>query len=96
VSQSADPILIQVDGPGRTQFLKKLGEKLDPPRGVGGAHLSGREAEPPWTAISFDAWRYQRVAPPWWWLMSELDKQLRARRWQTANARGPVSDRKTS
>jgi hypothetical protein len=119
--QSADPILIQVDGPGRTQFLKKLGEKLDPPRFASdgskeadepaavdqlddtqaqqadelhdkidfvrsvdaGAHLPEGEAKPSWTAISFDAWRYQRVAPPWWWLMSELDKQLKARRWQT-------------
>jgi hypothetical protein len=119
-SQTADPILIQVDGPGRTQFLKKLEKKLDPPRFASdggneanepaaidkldktqaqaderhdkfdlvrtvdaGARLFEGEAKPSWTAISFDAWRYQRVAPPWWWLMSELDKQLKARRWQT-------------
>jgi len=102
--QDADPVLIQVDGPGRTQFLKKLGEKLDPPPRAGSgepdqaeepaagpkrpAHRSSSpHDDAPWTAVSFDAWRYQRVAPPWWWLMSELDKQLRAHSWQRRKRR---------
>jgi hypothetical protein len=41
----------------------------------------------------FDAWRHQRLAPPWWWLMNALDKQIRARsrrlgRWQWLRQRG--------
>jgi hypothetical protein len=71
------PVLIQVDGPGRTQLLRKLAHKLDP-------HAPGRAAHAPqasneWTAVSFDAWKHQRLAPPWWWLMNALDKQIRAR-----------------
>ena len=87
------PLLIQVDGPGRTQLLTKLEHKLDPVAPGRGAAESasppanGKPARPPWTAVSFDAWKYQRLAPPWWWLMNALDKQIRARsrrlgRWQ--------------
>jgi hypothetical protein len=85
----ADPVLIQVDGPGRTMFLEKLEKKLDPLAGRSqGADATTAATvledpagtdEQPWTAIWFDAWQYQRVAPPWWWLMSALDKQLRER-----------------
>jgi hypothetical protein len=75
------PILIQVDGPGRTQFLAKLATNLDP--AAGNDHRAKGSA---WTAIRFDAWRYQRVAPPWWWLMSEIDNQLR-KRWPIRHRR---------
>jgi hypothetical protein len=96
VDGDAAPILIQVDGPGRTLFLEKLATQLDPQArpsaGNGTAtaaaatpDIAGSDGGTPpeaWTAIRFDAWQYQRVAPPWWWLMSALDKQLRARYWQ--------------
>jgi hypothetical protein len=73
------PVLIQVDGPGRSRFLNKLGERLDPcgPTGPTDEIPSGGDQE--WAAVSFDAWQYQRLSPPWWWLMSVIDKQLRAR-----------------
>ena len=38
-----------------------------------------KRARPSWTAVSFDAWKHQRLDPPWWWLMSALDKRIRAR-----------------
>jgi hypothetical protein len=86
-SASADgdtpPVLIQVDGPGRTQLLKKLAHKLDPvaPGRTGRAPQGSNEerARSGWTAVSFDAWKHQRLAPPWWWLMNALDRQIRAR-----------------
>jgi hypothetical protein len=86
-STSADgdtpPVLIQVDGPGRTQLLKKLAHKLDPvaPGRAGSASQgsNGETGRSEWTAVSFDAWKHQRLAPPWWWLMNALDRQIRAR-----------------
>lgn len=73
------PILIQIDGPGRSQFLQKLGERLDPPHRRKGAPRPEPARRQDWTAIRFDAWQYQRLSPPWWWLMSVIDKQIRAR-----------------
>ena len=81
------PVLIQVDGPGKSQFLQKLGEKLDPHvanklAAKSGSHARTRKSRkrrrPEWTAIQFDAWQYQRLSPPWWWLLSTIDKQIRA------------------
>ena len=110
----SDPVLVQIDGPGVSQFLGKLAKKLDPTI-VGAAASSSRTeareqsddavasssltdareqgdavaSSPPadahddthraWSAVRFDAWQYQRVAPPWWWLITALDKQLRSR-----------------
>ena len=99
-SGQTEPVLIQVDGPGRTAFLDLLELRLDPACAPAGgvlnagappaAHAEAPERARPgaarredrlrgWTAIRFDAWQHQRVAPPWWWLMSALDTQLRAR-----------------
>jgi KAP family P-loop domain len=81
VAPGADPapVLIQVDGPGRSQFLSKLGERLDPPDPASPTDESSPGTDQDWAAISFDAWQYQRLSPPWWWLMSVIDRQMRAR-----------------
>ena len=73
------PVLIQVDGPGRSQFLRKLGERLDPSDPGACTDNSALPRDQDWAAISFDAWQYQRLSPPWWWLLSVIDKQMRAR-----------------
>ena len=61
------PVLVHVDGVGRSLFLD---------------HLEARLAtrSDPWTVIRFDAWQYQRVPPPWWWLIKAIDSELRDRR----------------
>jgi hypothetical protein len=75
-TQATSPVLIQIDGPGRSLFLDKVAGLLDP-------EACGMPGDPPehgrWTVIRFDAWQYQRVAPPWWWLIKAIDQQLRAR-----------------
>ena len=78
---ATSPVLIQIDGPGRSLFLEKLAGQLDP---EGSAVADDEESRQPpelgrWTVIRFDAWQYQRVAPPWWWLIKTIDVQIRGR-----------------
>src|ERR1044071_4926162 len=65
---ATSPVLLQIDGPGRSLLLGKVAQRLDTDR-------EGRS----WSVIRFDAWQYQRVAPPWWWLIKALDDQLQQR-----------------
>lgn len=55
--------LVHVHGPwgiGKTSLLNFLRNEL-------------REPDPtPWVVVTFNAWQHQRLAPPWWWLMSSL------------------------
>ena len=67
----AAPLLVHVDGPGRSTFLETLASELDPG--------PGNQAECGWSAIRFDAWQHQRISPPWWWLINTLDRDLRDR-----------------
>ncbi len=80
--QASSPVLIQIDGPGRSLFLEKLAGLLDP-EGCAVPDDTERRPPPPelgrWTVIRFDAWQYQRVAPPWWWLIKTIDVQIRGR-----------------
>jgi hypothetical protein len=61
-SDEVDPVLIQIDGPGDTDLVEVVADRLP---------------ETAWTVIRFDAWQYQRLAPPWWWLVNAIDRQLR-------------------
>jgi hypothetical protein len=55
--------LVHVHGPwgiGKTSLLNFLRDELHKP-----------DPEP-WVVVTFNAWQHQRLAPPWWWLMSSL------------------------
>jgi len=56
-------------GMGKTSLLNFLRKELGP------------ESDDPWIAIEFNAWRHQRIAPPWWWLMSALYTEGRSQLW---------------
>jgi hypothetical protein len=68
-------------GAGKTSLLNFLAAEL-------------RERQPdgdlePWVVVNFNAWRHQRIAPPWWWLMTtmygEAVRELRRfDRWRAA------------
>src|SRR4051794_34790438 len=73
---AGSPLLLQIDGPGRSLFLDKVAAGLDDDKAKG--H---------WTGIRFDAWQFQRVAPPWWWLIKAIDDQLQERLESTADRR---------
>ena len=57
------PVLVHIDGPGRTLFLNMLRTRL--------------RRDERWTVVRFDAWQYQRVPPPWWWLIKAIETELR-------------------
>jgi hypothetical protein len=67
----ARPLILHVHGPGKSTFLETLSSQLDK-----GARSDDRAS---WTTIRFDAWQHQRVAPPWWWLINAIDRELRVR-----------------
>ena len=56
-------------GAGKTSTLNFLSDELRHKR---------------WVVVSFNAWRHQRIVPPWWWLMaaiySEALRELRTKR----------------
>jgi hypothetical protein len=58
--------LVQVHGPwgsGKTSLLNFLRDDLH------------NGETPPWVVVTFNAWQHQRLAPPWWWLMTALYHQ---------------------
>jgi len=63
------PVLVALHGPGACDLLDCIAPKL---RGDTSASDGGD-----WTIVRFDAWQYQRVTPPWWWLVEEMDRQIR-------------------
>jgi hypothetical protein len=69
--------LVHVHGPwgsGKTSLLNFLGDELrrpDPQVSEGERSWSAR----PWVVVTFNAWQHQRLAPPWWWLMTSLYRQ---------------------
>jgi hypothetical protein len=67
--EAAPPILINLDGPGGCDLLDRIAPEL---------RTEGSNGGMPWTVVRFDAWQYQRVQPPWWWLVEAFDRQVRA------------------
>jgi hypothetical protein len=56
-------------GEGKSSFLNFLRDSL--------------ECQPnPWIVIPFNAWEHQRLAPPWWWLMSAIHRNGRRALWR--------------
>jgi KAP-like P-loop domain-containing protein len=65
--------ILHIHGPwgsGKSSLLNFLGQQL-----------KGEDSDPktgttkPWVVIEFNAWQYQRVGPPWWWLIKALFQQ---------------------
>lgn len=51
-------------GAGKTSLLNFLADELhteDPDR---------------WVVVKFNAWRHQRIVPPWWWLMTTMYSEV--------------------
>ncbi|MDQ6773794.1 MAG: KAP family NTPase, partial [Candidatus Dormibacteraeota bacterium] len=57
--------MIHIHGPwgsGKTTLINLLRKELEDPD----------HGEAKWVTVTFNAWQHQRIAPPWWWLMSSV------------------------
>ncbi len=90
---SAGPFVLHLHGAwgsGKSSLLGFVAEELRRPT------MSGPDGRTPvpWIVVEFNAWQHQRIAPPWWWLMSCVylsgKRELRAQsthRWLAFQAR---------
>jgi peptidoglycan hydrolase-like protein with peptidoglycan-binding domain len=74
------PFLVHLHGgwgTGKSSLLNFFSEQLARPtdelhEAVWGPTYEECPKIRPWAVVSFNAWQHQRVAPPWWWLMSAV------------------------
>jgi hypothetical protein len=63
------PLLVHLYGPwgsGKTSLAGFVRRAFEDPQSVA---AKGDSVPDPWLFVTFNAWKHQRVAPPWWWLM---------------------------
>jgi hypothetical protein len=78
--RSDGPFLVHLQGAwgvGKTSLLNFLSEQLRRPtdllnEAVWGPEFRSYPHVRPWVVVEFNAWQHQRVAPPWWWLMTAV------------------------
>jgi hypothetical protein len=66
------PLLMHLYGPwgsGKTSLAGFVRRAFEQPDAVA---AEGEKVPKPWLFVTFNAWRHQRVAPPWWWLMDAI------------------------
>ena len=80
------PFLVHLHGAwgsGKSTLLEFLAEALRTPNAKRFGRFTDRlrragtdpDALRPWAIVRFNAWRHQRIAPPWWWLMAAVYQQ---------------------
>ena len=80
------PFLVHLHGAwgsGKSTLLEFLAEALRTPNAKRFGRFTDRlrragtdpDALRPWAIVRFNAWRHQRIAPPWWWLMAAVYRQ---------------------
>lgn len=76
------PILIQLYGAwgsGKTSFTGLVRRSLEQPRQVIDEQGIAEQDLDRWLFVTFDAWKHQRTAPPWWWLMDRVYREAKDR-----------------
>jgi hypothetical protein len=80
------PFLVHLHGAwgsGKSTLLEFLAQALRTPTSKRFARFTERlrragtnpDELRPWAIVRFNAWRHQRIAPPWWWLMAAVYQQ---------------------
>ena len=80
-SQDAGAFVINLHGPwgsGKTSVLNFLKENLQD---------ETRAAKEQWVVVDFNAWRHQRLQPPWWTLIKQIHVQALGQLDRMASAR---------
>ncbi len=47
----------------------------------------GKPSLSQWIVVEFSAWEHQRLAPPWWWLLSEVQRSCTSELWKIDRGR---------
>jgi peptidoglycan hydrolase-like protein with peptidoglycan-binding domain len=70
-------------GSGKSSLLGFIARELREPK------LAGPDGREPveWVVVEFNAWQHQRIAPPWWWLLSAVYVQGKSSLWQPKRKR---------
>ena len=83
---ASGPFILHLDGAwgsGKSSLLGFVAEELRTPMMAG---PDGR-VPVPWIVVEFNAWQHQRIAPPWWWLLSAVHVKGRRWLWRTSKRR---------
>jgi hypothetical protein len=83
---ASGPFILHLDGAwgsGKSSLLGFVAEELRTPTMAG---PDGR-VPVPWIVVEFNAWQHQRIAPPWWWLLSAVHVKGRRWLWRTSKRR---------
>lgn len=70
-----DSLMVHLHGPwgsGKTTLLTMIARRLREP----GADWNGTPQDS-WIVVDLNAWAWQRVGPPWWWLMQAVYRGAR-------------------
>jgi KAP family P-loop domain len=79
-SEIDGPFLVHLQGAwgaGKSTVLNFFARELKTPsnmlrRAVWGPDLEEQPRLARWVVVPFNAWQHQRIAPPWWWLMTAI------------------------
>lgn len=102
-SRQASSFLLHIHAPwgaGKSSFLNFLARDLRnrrsvSPKGGVAQRLSSlirlRRPEQPslsqWVVVEFSAWQHQRLVPPWWWLLAEVQRSCSKELWHINRVR---------
>ncbi len=76
-------------GAGKSSVLSFLAEdlrNLKPPTRFGRRRVADERLSQ-WIVADFNAWQHQRLEPPWWWLLSVVDRACRRELWRIDRGR---------
>jgi hypothetical protein len=70
-------------GSGKSSLLRFVAEELRNPT------MAGPDGSDPlpWVVVEFNAWQHQRIAPPWWWLLSGVHLEGVRELWRQSKRR---------
>ena len=70
-------------GSGKSSLLGFVAEELRNPT------MAGPDGSTPlpWVVVEFNAWQHQRIAPPWWWLLSGVHLEGVRELWRQSKRR---------
>ena len=91
-ASQAESFMVHIHAPwgaGKSSVLNFLADdlrNLRPPTLLG-RRRAADERLSQWIVADFNAWQHQRLEPPWWWLLSVVDRACRRELWRLDRGR---------